>query len=267
VPNIKVGDINIHYEIEGKGKPLLMISGFGAQLSAWSDEFISSLKPHFQLILFENRGCGLTDKPDMEYSIPLLADDAGGLLEMLGLKQIHVFGISMGGMIAQELALRHPRLVNGLILGGTYCGGPRVIPMAKEDLSLLEPVPGSSREDGIRRGLRTTVSPAFWADNGGFIDRMLGKALENPAPEYVLSRQGNAIMTFDTYDRLPYIKTPTLIIHGEVDLIPSENSRLLHEHIPNSQLLIMPGAGHVFYWEKPKETTEAITKFLSSLPD
>ncbi len=122
MPIAKVGDINIEYYVEGEGPPLLMIMGLGGQANSWGESFLERLRPHFQIIRFSNRGTGLTDKPQVEYSIRMMADDAAGLLRELGIGKAHVLGISMGGMIAQELVLNHSQTVQGLVLGCTTPG-------------------------------------------------------------------------------------------------------------------------------------------------
>ena len=115
MPIAKAGDISIESYVEGSGPPLLMIMGFGLQASAWGQAFLAELRPHFRMIRFSNRGTGLTDRPDAEYTIRMMADDAAGLLGELGIQRAHVLGISMGGIIAQELVLNHPEAVQAIV--------------------------------------------------------------------------------------------------------------------------------------------------------
>ena len=122
MPIAKVGDINIEYYVEGTGPPLLMIMGWMGSAGFWGEAFLERLRPHFQTIRISNRGTGLTDKPSGDYDIRLMAEDAAGLLRELGVERAHVLGISMGGMIAQELVLNHAQVVQGLALGCTTCG-------------------------------------------------------------------------------------------------------------------------------------------------
>ena len=147
----RVGDINIEYYVEGEGPPLLLIIGFAGQASSWGEPFLELLRSHFQVIRFSNRGTGLTDKPDAEYTIPMMADDAVGLLDELGIGKAHVMGISMGGTIAQELALGHPERVLGLVLGCTGCGAAHSVPAEPQAIVMLAATPGLSAVDWAKR--------------------------------------------------------------------------------------------------------------------
>ncbi len=263
----KVGDINMEYYVEGTGPPLLMITGYGGQASSWGGPFLERLRPHFRIVRFSNRGTGLTDKPQTEYSIRMMADDAAGLLAELGIEKAHVLGISMGGMIAQELVLNHPLVVQGLTLGCTNCGSAHSAQASLEVLSLLEPVAGASPEEQVRKAWPATVTPEFVDRNREFLEEMLRIGLVNPTPADTFRRQFAAIQSFDTYDRLPQIQSPTLIIHGDRDvLVPPKNANILHERIPASRLRIVPEVAHMFRWEKPAESAGAIVEFLSSVP-
>ena len=123
MPIVHIDHIDLHYDTRGAGEPLLLIMGYRGSGFLWREELLTLLTRHFQVIFFDNRGTGLSDKPTTLYTIPMMADDAAGLLRHLRIRRAHVFGVSMGGMIAQELALRHPQLVQRLILGCTSCGG------------------------------------------------------------------------------------------------------------------------------------------------
>ena len=263
----KVGDVNMEYYVEGEGPPLLMIMGFTGQATSWSERFLEHLRPHFQIVRFSNRGTGLTDKPQTEYSIRMMADDAAGLLAEIGIEKAHVLGISMGGMIAQELVLNHPQAVQGLALGCTNCGPAHGVQPSQEVLALLTPVPGTSPEEQFRKAWPAIVTPEFVEREREFLEEMLRISLENPTPVDTMVRQMAAIMRLDTYERLPEVKAPTLIIHGDRDvLVPTKNGRILHDRIADSTLRIVPEVAHMFFWEKPAESAGAIVEFLSSVP-
>ena len=267
MPMAKVGDINMEYYVEGEGPPLLMIMGFWGHASSWSERFLERLRPHFQIIRFSNRGTGLTDKPQTEYSIRMMADDAAGLLAELGIEKAHVLGVSMGGMIAQELVLNHPQVVQGLALGCTNCGPAHGVQPSPEVLALLTPVPGTSPEEQFRKAWPAIVTPEFVEREREFLEEMLRIGLGNQTPVDTMVRQMAAIMGFDSYERLPLIKAPALIIHGDRDvLVPTENGHILHERIADSTLRILPEVAHMFFWEKPAESAGAIVEFLSSVP-
>jgi pimeloyl-ACP methyl ester carboxylesterase len=269
MPVARVGDINIHYEIDGQGPPLILIMGMGGQASSWGDDLLTLLAAHFQVIRFDNRGCGLSDKPEAGYTIATMADDTASLLEAIGCRRAHVFGISMGGMIAQELALRQPQRLQGLVLGCTASSWINGVGPAPEVLALMMPAPGLSPEEQARRAWPTIASREFIesAEGHDIMERLLAKSLENPTPMETLMRQATAVQAFEAYERLPQIQAPTLIISGDSDvLIPPQNSRILRERIPNSQLAMILGAGHIFFLEKPKEAAEKVVKFLSAVP-
>ena len=262
----KVGDINIEYYVEGGGTPLMMIMGFTGQASSWSERFLEQLRPHFQIIRFSNRGTGLTDKPQTEYSIPMMADDVAGLLAEVGIEKAHVLGISMGGMIAQELVLNHPQVVQGLALGCTTPGWSQGVQPSQEVLALLAPVPGVSPEEQFRKAWPAIVTPEFVEREREFLEEMLRSGLENPTPVDTMGQQMAAIMRFDSYERLPQIQSPTLIIHGDKDvLVPTKNGHILQERIADSTLRIVPEVAHMFFWEKPAESAGVIVEFLSSV--
>lgn len=265
----KIGDANIEYYVEGSGPPLLMIMGFAGMATAWGDPFLSLLRPHFTIIRLSNRGTGLSDMPaEAPVTIRLMADDAAGLLAGLGIGRAHVFGISMGGMIAQELALGHPGLVHGLVLGCTNCGPAHSVPPQAEVISqmgqLMSLVERPVAEQ-IDEFWKVAVTPEFVENGAEFLASIAREGMKTPPTLVALGRQFAAIQSFDSYDRLPQITAPSLIIHGDRDLlIPVANAQILAQRIPGAQVRIIPDVGHMFFWEKPRESAEAICSFLDS---
>jgi pimeloyl-ACP methyl ester carboxylesterase len=244
-----------------------MIHGFGLSAHTWGAQFLAQLRPHFWVIRISNRGTGQTDKPDTEYSHGMMADDAAGVLGELGVDRAHVLGISMGGKIAQELALTRPEQVQGLVLGCTTCGGAHAVQPEPQVTAMLAPTPGLSPQEQARKIWSVAVTPEFQEKNRDVLDEVFEWDLENPVPAYVLARQAVASMRHDTYQRLPDLQTPTLIIHGNEDrMVPVQNAHILHERIPNSTLHTLPDTGHGFFWERPQEAAEVIVRFLSSVP-
>jgi len=263
----KVGDINIEYYVEGEGPPLLMIKGFGMSANTWGEPFLTALRPDFRIIRFSNRGTGLTDKPDAEYSIPMMAGDAVGLLDELSIDKTHVMGISMGGSIAQELALGHPERVLGLVLGCTGCGGAHSVPAEPQARAMMAATPGLSAVDWVKRVWSVTLTPGYVERERNALEAAAEEYAKNPTPAHVMGRHMGAIAQFDSYDRLPQMQAPTLVIHGDQDrMSPVQNAHILHDLIPNSALHILPNVGHGFFTEKPKESAESIVKFLSWVP-
>ena len=172
----------------------------------------------------------------------------------------------MGGMIAQELVLRHPQQVKRLILGCTLCGGPQAIQPPPEVVEKLVAVsPDLPREEAVRQGWPVVFSPGFREKRGDFLDSMTKRSLTHPTPLYAMARQMVAIQSFNTYERLGQITTPTLVITGDADiLVPPANSKILAERIPGASLQTVPGAGHGFFWEASQEVITLIREFLTS---
>ncbi len=266
MPEARIGEVKIHYTQAGGGDPLLLIMGFGMPGEVWlaALPFLDG----FHAIYFDNRGTGQSDKPEGPYTIAQMADDAAGLLDHLEIQRAHVYGLSMGGMIAQELVLRHPQKVRSLVLGCTMCGGehaqfgePAVID------TLLEVVQGMSRTDPqtwVDRQL-PIIFPRAWIEaNPGVRDMLVMLApLLPPTPPETAQRAMAGMFGWTTYDRLPQITVPTLIIHGDQDvIIPVENAYILKERIPGSQLHIVKGAGHGYPAQDPAGVHQPVTAFF-----
>jgi pimeloyl-ACP methyl ester carboxylesterase len=266
MPIRKIGDIDIEYYEEGEGPPLLLIMGLAGRASSWSERFLELLRPRFKVIRFSNRGMGTSECPAGEFTVRMMAEDAVGLLGELDIHRAHVMGISMGGMIAQELVLNHPGLVRGLVLGCTTCGGTQGIPTPAESAQAFVPQQGQSMEEMVRKLLEVSTTPEFVVREKAFIDEMLRDYVSSPPRMDVVMRQMAAVAQFSTYDRLPEIKAPTLIVHGEEDrLLPFQNAGILKERIAGAEMKPFPGVGHMFFWERHEETADAIVEFLSSV--
>ncbi len=264
MPRVKVGDINIYYEIHGEGMPLVLIMGLGGNTTRWF-HILPVLSQEFQVIAFDNRGAGRSDKPDIPYTMEMMADDIAGLLDVIDIDSAHIFGISLGGMVAQHFALRHPRRVTSLILGCTRCGGPNSIMDDPGSRNVLDPerLWTMTPEERARDMLPALWSQEFIDNNPEIVEEHIALSIENPIdpPGYI--RQLQAANSHDTYDRLPEIKAPTLVIAGDADrLIPVGNSVILASRIPGVELVILPKMGHGFYTEARDETSRIITDFM-----
>jgi len=260
----KVGDINIYYEIHGDGEPLLLIMGYGSNSGHWF-AILDKLAKEHQVIIFDNRGTGRSDKPDTPYTAEMMTGDIIGLLDARGIGATNVFGVSMGGMIAQEFALSYPERLKSLILGCTSCGGPKAIRSTPEATAFLFDPERAKLSDEQK-----AYSTIPWLWNKDFIDknpeavkRYVTTTTKQPTPPYAYICQGNFIMTFNSYDRLPEIKAPTLVICGAKDrLIPPENSKILASRIPDTDLKILENAGHGFITDTTEESSKIILGFL-----
>ena len=262
MPKAKVDDIHIYYEEHGQGEPLLLIMGLGASTLSWSEQ-ISFFSSEFRVIAFDNRGAGRSDKPAVRYNIALFADDTAGLMDALSVGSAHVYGQSMGGFIAQELALRHPQRVRTLVLGSTACGGRQAVAASPENLAGIGMMNVLPPREAAEKGLALLYSEGFIARHrDALIDRSLREAELRPPPE-AFGRQVQAAVRHDTFDRLLDIRSPTLVITGSDDkIVPAHNSRILAERIPGAELAVLPGAGHGYLLEMASESNAMVLEFL-----
>lgn len=265
---LSAGAVSIDYELRGEGPPLLMINGFRRSRVVWLEGVLKPLAERFQLILMDNRGTGQSDKPKDGYSIETFADDCAGVIAALGLPRVHVFGVSMGGMIAQRLATRHPQKVHGLALGCTNCGRGGSILAEKRIGELLRMVPNASIDARAVARLQEEAyyMPGFRASQRAVIEGLHDLVDRNPTPPHAVQGHLKAIDAFAGCADLPRIKAPTLVIAGEGDpLIPAENSRLIAGRIAGARLVLLPDASHFFWIEKPRETADALIGFFGGL--
>jgi pimeloyl-ACP methyl ester carboxylesterase len=258
----KIKGIEIYYEVHGRGEPLLLIMGLGANATGWYAQ-IPALSKEYQVIAFDNRGAGRSEKPHEPYTIARMAEDAIGVLDTLSIGAAHVFGMSLGGMIAQELALLHPERVKTLVLGGTMCGGPKAVFAGPQLVQQFTALGGLPLQQAAEMGLSLLYSDEFIQQHKL---RLVARALSVAhlsAPIHGLQRQFMAIVGFNTYDRLPSIRVPTLVLTGTADkVIPSANSRLLADTIPAARLIEFEGSGHGFLVERADEANTAVLDFL-----
>jgi 3-oxoadipate enol-lactonase len=264
MPKVKVGDINIYYEVHGEGEPLVLIMGLGGNTTRWF-HIMPVFSQEYRVIAFDNRGAGQSDKPDIPYTMEMMADDIADLLDTINIDSAHIFGISLGGMIAQHFALRHPQRVTSLILGCTRCGGQHSIMDDQGSGNVLDPqrLWTMTPEERARDMLPTLWSQEFIDNNPEIVEEHIALSIENPIDPTGYIRQLQAANSHDTYDRLPEIKVPTMVIAGDADLlIPAGNSVILASRIPGAELVILPKMGHGFYTEARDETSRIIMDFM-----
>ena len=265
----KVGDINIYYEVHGEGEPLILISGYAGSSALWT---LSTpiFSKEYRVVVFDNRGTGRSDKPDVPYTMETMADDVVGLLDTIGINAAHVCGISLGGFIAQNLVLRHPKRVISLVLACTHHGGTHLIAADAEAVGRLfdfERTQKLTPEENLRELLPLLCSQQFIDNNPDIIEQFVANRTEYPTPINVLIRQREAMAGHDTYDRLPEINAPTLVISGDADtLIPVANSRLLADRIRDAELVILENMGHGFMFEAADEFHKKMLDFLRRHP-
>ena len=265
MPFQEANGVRLHYSRRGTGEPLLLIMGYGTSAALWSEEFLAALAPYFDIIAPDNRGTGQSEKPPEGYAITTMADDMAALLAALGLASVHVFGVSMGGMIAQELVLRHPAVVRTLILGCTHAGGTRTVPPDPAVLDLILPQPGRAPREAIAGIYAAMTTEETRRTRGAFLDAITEQMLAHRTPGFVLRAQAAAVRDFDTCERLAGVRVPTLVITGDRDeLAPPANSRVVADRIPGAQLAVIPGVAHNFFWEAQDETVRLLREFIGT---
>lgn len=263
MPFHRVNGIQIYYEEHGSGYPVLLIQGLGYPSGMWFLQ-IPALSRNFRTIVFDNRGVGKTDKPDEVYSVPLMASDAAGLLGALGIQKAHVIGVSLGGYIAQDLALGYPDLVDRLVLLSTSCGGPRYLDLTKALWDEIAKLAGLPPEQILRQGMSFAVTERFWRDFPEAIERSVGIRMENLQPLYAFTRQSAAAMNFDSRDRAHLIRQPTLILAGSQDrVMPPVLTEELAKKIPQAQFKVFPNAAHLLFLEEADSVNQVLLDFLS----
>lgn len=266
MPKVRANGIDIYYESHGTGEPLVLIAGLGYDQWMWH-RMVPGLAEHFQVIPFDNRGVGQTDKPQGPYTAQMLADDTIGLMEALGIDQAAVMGHSMGGFVAQALVLSRPDLVRKLILSATNFGGPRHIPVTQEALAVLTDMEADPVER-LKRGILISCAPGFGQAHPDIVEQWLDYRVGNPIlPEPYQAQMaiGLSLMSEDACfePKLKAVQVPTLILFGEHDkVVPPGNADLLAREIPNSTIQILPNAGHFFPMEGPDEAVAVIVEFL-----
>ncbi|HEX3391108.1 MAG TPA: alpha/beta fold hydrolase [Solirubrobacteraceae bacterium] len=259
MPLAKAGQIELSYDRAGDGPPLLLIMGMSGTKHHWGDAVLDDLRKDFEVIVYDHRDCGDSTKTGKPFTIADLAGDAAGLLDALDVDSAHVMGISMGGMVAQELVLAHPEQVRALTLGCTYCGGEGSKLASEETMRrLAEAMMSGDRERAIRAAWEVNVSPAFAAKDDIYAT-FLARGLRYGVPVPVIMEQMRAITEHDTSTRLGDIKGPTLVIHGTLDqLLPVQNGHMIAGLIPGARLEILDGIGHMFFLEEPAHTAKLV---------
>jgi 3-oxoadipate enol-lactonase len=266
MPKAVVDDVEIYYETRGEGSPLTLINGWGGGMDSWSPRMLDKLATQHLVVTMDNRGTGRSGKPDTTYTMDMMAADAASLLDTIGIEKSHVMGFSMGGMVAQAVAIDHPEKVSSLVLCGTGPGGLHRVGSdvhVQTELALIaNPLPEMTERD-------RTVKLLYLLYPRDYVDANLEALIldetyvDHPTPDYALHRQSQAIAGFDSYDLLPSLRMPVLVITGEDDvLVPPSNSETLTERIPGAVLVKIPGAGHGFLKQR---TDEAVPKILGFL--
>lgn len=263
MPTLNSQGLTLAYEIQGTGQPVLLISGVGYGGWVWH-KVVAELAQHYQVISFDNRGTGGSDKPDGPYTTAMLAADAIGLLEGLGLRDVLVVGHSLGGFIAQELTLARPDLVRKLVLASTTYGGQNVIPITPEALQVMTNRVGNPLEI-IQRGIAIATAPGWAEQQLGAVQELVAYRMGNPVPPAQYSAQVMAGATHNAEARISAIACPTLVLFGAEDkVVPASNAPMLAQKIQGAQVKVIPNVGHLLPIEAPAEISRIIAQFFAA---
>ncbi|MCX5849854.1 MAG: alpha/beta fold hydrolase [Deltaproteobacteria bacterium] len=261
---IAIRDLKICCESVGDGYPIVLIMGLTANMDWWDQELVEALSRKYRVLIFDNRGAGRTVTPEEgEFTCEMFADDTVALMDAKGIKRANILSMSMGGLIAQELALKYPEKVNNLVLGCTFCGGKHMVQATDEVMHLLTDRSGG--RDGIfDRVLKLMFTKDFLDANPRYVKHFKERYLRAPISDANSLRQFIACAKSDTYERLPDIKNPTLVVTGTDDpLIPPQNSQMLAERIPGSKLIEYKGSSHGFMSQARDAFIKDLLDFLA----
>jgi len=247
----------------GTGDPLVLVMGFGGDHLAWGLQ-MPAFAERYRVIAFDNRGVGQSDAPDLPYSTAMMADDTVGLLDGLGIDRAHVCGVSMGGMIAQEIALRHPARVWTLQLHATLARPDAYMKALVEAWRKVRIALG--REEALRVLALWLFAPCSYEERPEFVEFVLQNAMANPHPQSLIGylRQGDAILGHDALDRLDRLRCPTLVSVADQDmLVPPRFSHAIAQRVAGAELKTIADAGHAYMWEKPDAFNAMCLEFLA----
>ncbi|HWO70412.1 MAG TPA: alpha/beta fold hydrolase [Actinomycetota bacterium] len=240
----------LYFEVHGPpdGEPVVLLEGMGGDIPGWRRN-IPRLARELRVVAYDLRGNGRSEGPDAPTTMATYVLDTVALLDHLGIRRAHVYGQSFGGMVAQELALSHPERVRTLVLAATHCGGTRA-------------VRGSARPPK-GEPWRALYAPSFPDRHPEHVAEDLRVAAAQRRDPRGERRQWEAMQGFDACDRLPGIRAPTLVLHGTEDqMIPVENALMLAERIPDAELVLLEGAGHLYHSERAEEADAAVLRFI-----
>jgi len=257
------GNVSLVYESRGEGVPLLLVHGLGYDRAGWGP-IVAPLAERFRVVSFDNRGVGESDAPRGPYSARQLAEDAVAVLDDAGVESAHVVGTSLGGMIAQELALGWPARVRRLVLACTTPGGSRAFPLPDRTLRLFARSVSLPQREAIRRFVANALADETVRRRPELVEEIAAQRLACAPPEHGWRAQAAAGAAFDAFDRVERIEAPTLVLHGTADnVVDVRNSELLAARIPHARLELFPGLGHLFFWEDPERFVRLVTEFLA----
>jgi 3-oxoadipate enol-lactonase len=263
------GSLRIAYRTRMTGRTLrrpwlLLIQGLGFDHAGW-DPVVPALRRHFRLVLMDNRGCGKSDPAAGVVAVPDLARDAVAVLDAARIERAHVLGASLGGMVAQEVAIDHGDRVIGLVLACTTPGWPSSYPMPAKSMRLMAQTQNMTQQEALRLHVENALSTRTVTGNPELVERLVAhhrEHLDEPAAMTSLSLAGAGYVGGG---RQAKIQAPTLVLQGSDDtVVDPRNGPYLAEHIPDAELVMLPGLGHLFFWEQPEALTSPTIGFLEA---
>ncbi|HEX8139650.1 MAG TPA: alpha/beta hydrolase [Pyrinomonadaceae bacterium] len=262
MPHTKVGGLQLYYETQGRGEPVVLIPGFRTGLWLWFKQ-MEALARKFRVIVFDPRGIGQSADTGEPFTIEMLADDLAGLLGALGIEWAHVLGASFGGFVAQEFAIKYPQMTRSLVLCCTSSGGARHLLPSASALQALATVEGLNTEERTRKDLLRAFAPEFVSERPGEVEAFIARRLRHPVKDWAHFAQLQAAAAFDASERISEIKAPTLVLTGDEDeIVPPGNSLYLAAQIPQARLVRVAGGSHMFFVEQPEKFNRAVIDFI-----
>ena len=262
MPYTEANGVNLYYEVHGEGYPVVLISGLGSQGQSW-DTQVPIYSKHYKIVVFDNRGAGKSDKPKAPYSTEQMADDTAALMDALSIDRAHVVGKSMGGMIAQWMAIKYPERVSRIVMGCSSASrdkvGNGILKMGREIASKV----------GLRAvwfmALHLGYSRKYIEANIDRLNKVSELLTEDPEALEGYIGQSFACEGHDTTELLPGIKAPAFVMMGDSDLITApERTRELSMLIPTAELCVFSDVGHGFWRERQQEVDSLVLHFLGN---
>lgn len=252
--------VRIAWEERGSGPALLLVHGLGYARWGW-EPVVDLLASRRRVLLFDNRGIGESDAPPGPYTTAQLAEDAFGVLDAAGVERADVLGTSLGGMVAQELALRAPERVDRLVLVSTTPGGAQAAPMPAVTVALMQESATLEPAVALRRFVENALAPGA---PEALVERIMAHRLRTAQDPAAWAAQAAAAMAFDAWDRLPSLDLPTLVLHGSADVVVDPaNAALLGARISGAQVEVQEGTGHLMFWDDPDWFDARVGDFLA----
>ncbi len=254
--------VRIAYEVRGEGDPLLLVHGLGYARWGW-ETVIDDLSDRYRVIAFDNRGIGDSDVPDGPYTAAEMATDAVAVLDAAAIDRAHVIGTSLGGMIAQELAIDHPERVHQLVLVASHPGGESGYPLPEQTQELIAEMPQMEPAEALRRATRNALSDGALDEQPELVDRILEHRLGDPQEPAGWQAQAAAGSGYESGGRLTEIQAPALVVQGDEDVVvDTRNAEVIADAIPDARLEWLRGAGHLAFWEQPDRFVRLVDDFL-----